>query len=110
MVHPDGGYNSFSGNFVRINNSVPVIIESARLYIGNPGTVQVMLANLGTLNANGSYTYYPLSSVTFNVTATHPTPTGGAVTGNPAGDTGAIYHIKSSSKYPWRSRINGNLF
>ena len=93
MVHPDGGYNSFSGNFVRINNSVPVIIESARLYIGNPGTVQVMLADLGTLNANGSYTYFPLASVTFNVTATHPTPTGGAVTGNPAGDTGAIYQL-----------------
>ena len=91
MVHPDGGYNSFSGNFVRINNSVPVIIESARLYIGNPGTVQVMLADLGTLNANGSYTYFPLSSVTFNVTATNPTPAGGAVTGNPVGDTGAIY-------------------
>ena len=93
MVHPDGGYNSFSGNFVRINNSVPVVIESVRLYIGNPGTVQVMLADLGTLNANGSYTYFPLSSVTFNVTATHPTPTGGAVTGNPAGDTGAIYQL-----------------
>ncbi len=93
MVHPDGGYNSFSGNFVRINNSVPVIIESARLYIGNPGTVQVMLADLGTLNANGSYTYFPLGSVTFNVTATHPTPTGGAVTGNPAADTGAIYQL-----------------
>ena len=93
LVHPDGGYNSFSGNFVRINNSVPVVIESARLYIGNPGTVQVMLADLGTLNANGSYTYFPLSSVTFNVTATHPTPTGGAVTGNPVGDTGAIYQL-----------------
>jgi hypothetical protein len=93
MVHPDGGYNSFSGNFVRINNSVPVIIESVRLYIGNPGTVQVMLADLGTLNANGSYTYFPLGSVTFNVTATHPTPTGGAVTGNPAADTGAIYQL-----------------
>ena len=93
MVHPDGGYNSFSGNFVRINNSVPVIIESARLYIGNPGTVQVMLADLGTLNANGSYTYFPLTSVTFNVTATNPTPAGGAVTGNPVGDTGAIYQL-----------------
>lgn len=93
MIHPDGGYNSFSGNFVRINNSVPVIIESARLYIGNPGTVQVMLADLGTLNANGSYTYFPLGSVTFNVTATNPTPAGGAVTGNPVGDTGAIYQL-----------------
>jgi hypothetical protein len=93
MVHPDGGYNSFSGNFVRINNSVPVIIETVRLYIGNPGTVQVMLADLGTLNANGSYTYFPLASVTFNVTATNPNPAGGAVTGNPAGDTGAIYQL-----------------
>ena len=93
MVHPDGGYNSFSGNFVRINNTVPVIIESARLYIGNSGTVQVMLADLGTLNPNGSYTYFPLSSVTFNVTATNPTPAGGAVTGNPVGDTGAIYQL-----------------
>jgi hypothetical protein len=93
LAFPEGGYNSFNGNFVRINNSVPVIIESARLYIGNPGTVQVMLADLGTLNANGSYTYFPLHSVTLNVSATHPTPTGGAVIGNPVGDTGAIYQL-----------------
>jgi hypothetical protein len=52
-----------------------------------------MLADLGTLNANGSYTYFPLASVTFNVTATNPNPVGGAVTGNPAGDTGAIYQL-----------------
>ncbi|MEY4382194.1 MAG: hypothetical protein RJA92_1574, partial [Bacteroidota bacterium] len=93
MAYPEGGYNSFSGNFVRINNTVPVMIESARLYIGYPGTVQIILADLGTLNADGSYTYYPLNTINLNVTATNPTPATGAVTGNPAADTGAIYQL-----------------
>jgi hypothetical protein len=69
------------------------MIESARLYIGYPGTVQIILADLGTLNADGSYTYYPLNTINLNVTATNPTPATGAVTGNPAADTGAVYQL-----------------
>ena len=93
MAYPEGGYNSFSGNFVRINNTVPVMIESARLYVGYPGIVQIILADLGTLNADGSYTYYPLATLNLAVTATNPTPATGAVTGNPAADTGAVYQL-----------------
>ncbi len=93
MAYTEGGYNSFSGNFVRINNTVPVMLESVRMYIGYPGIVQIILADLGTLNADGSYTYYPLATLNLAVTATNPTPATGAVTGNPANDTGAIYQL-----------------
>ena len=46
MVYPSGGYNSFGsdlnfiGNFVRFTTTGPMIIESARLYIGNPGKIK----------------------------------------------------------------------
>ena len=93
MAYPEGGYNNFRGNFVRFNNSVPLTIESARLYIGNPGTVEVIVANLGTVNQDGSFTYLPLSRTTLSVTATNPNPQPGAVTGNPTADTGAVYYL-----------------
>ncbi len=93
MAYPDGGYNNFRGNFVRFNNSVPLTIESARLYIGNPGTVEVIVANLGTVNQDSSFTYTPLARTTLNVTATNPNPQPGAVTGNLTADTGAVYYL-----------------
>lgn len=93
MVYTDGGYNNFRGNFVRFNNSVPLTIESARLYIGNPGTIEVIVANLGTVNSDGSFSYTPLSRTTLTVTATNPNPAPGAVSGNLASDTGAVYYL-----------------
>lgn len=93
MAYTDGGYNNFRGNFVRFNNTVPITIESARLYIGNPGTIEVIVANLGTVNSDGSFSYVPLSRTTLTVTATNPNPTPGLVNGNPAADTGAVYHL-----------------
>lgn len=93
MAYTDGGYNNFRGNFVRFNNSVPLTIESARLYIGNPGTVEVIVANLGTVNQDGSFNYIPLSRTTLTVTATNPNPAPGLVNGNPAADTGAVYYL-----------------
>ncbi|NCT95241.1 MAG: S8 family serine peptidase [Chitinophagaceae bacterium] len=93
MAYTDGGYNNFRGNFVRFNNSVPIILESARLYIGNPGTIQIIVATLGTVNQDGSFTYFPEASTTLTVTATNPNPAPGAVTGNPATDTGAVYYL-----------------
>lgn len=93
MAYTDGGYNNFRGNFVRFNNSVPITIESARLYIGNPGTIEVIVANLGTVNQDGSFSYTPLSRTTLTVTATNPNPAPGLVNGNPAADTGAVYHL-----------------
>lgn len=93
MAYTDGGYNNFRGNFVRFNNSVPLTIESARLYIGNPGTVEVIVANLGTVNSDGSFSYIPLSRTTLTVTATNPNPQPGPVNGNPTADTGAVYYL-----------------
>lgn len=93
MAYTEGGYNNFRGNFVRFNNNVPLVIESARLYIGNPGTIQIIAANLGTVNPDGSFTYQPIASTTLNVTATNPNPAPGAVNGNPTNDTGAVYQL-----------------
>lgn len=93
LVYTQGGYNTYEGNYVKFNNSVPIVIETARLYIGNPGRVRITIANLISSNANGSYSYNPLATTTLDVYATTPTPTPGAVTGNSASDTGAIYYL-----------------
>lgn len=87
-----GGYNTFTGNYVKFNNTVPVILESARLYIGNPGKMRITLANLVSEDAS-TYTYSQLATTTIDVFATNPTPTPGAVTGNPVADTGAVYYL-----------------
>jgi len=91
LIHPNGGYNPI-GNFLRFNNSVPLTIESVRLYVGNPGSVDIIVANLGTVTGN-SYSYTPLARITLDVTATNPNPQPGAVSGNPPTDTGAVYYL-----------------
>ncbi len=94
LVYPSGGYNTFFNNYVKFNNAVPVVLESARLYIGNPGQITFTVANLISEDATtGSYNYQPLASTTIDVFATNPSPTPGAVTGNPASDTGAVYYL-----------------
>lgn len=95
LVYPQGGYNSFAGNYVKFNNTVPIVIETARLYIGNPGKVRITIANLISSSADGSFKYSnpPIAITTFDVYPTTPTPASGAVTGNSASDTGAIYYL-----------------
>ena len=95
-VFPLGGYNIFGGNYVKINNSVPLTIESARLYIGFPGQIKFTLADLITQNANGSFTYRPLSISTIDVYATTPNPKTGAASLD-ALDTGAVYRLNLSA-------------
>lgn len=93
MIHPNGGYNSV-GNFMRFNNSVPLTIESVRLYVGNSGTVDVIVGNFNRYDAStGSYFYTPISRTRLEVTATTPNPQPGQVSGNPSGDTGAVYYL-----------------
>ena len=87
-----GGYNSFNGNYVKITNTVPVVIESARLYIGNPGQIKFTLANLITTNADGSFSYAPLAVSTLTVYPTTPSP-GPNSKAVSTGDTGAIYYL-----------------
>lgn len=93
MTFPDGGYNTFDGNFVRFNASVPLTIESARLYIGNSGTIRVVLARFLEFVPPGSYNFSEIDFTTIDVIATNPNPQSGPVSGNPATDTGAIYYL-----------------
>jgi hypothetical protein len=86
-----GGYNSFSGNYVKINNAVPVVIETARLYIGNPGKIKFTLANLLS-ETSTSFQYQPLASTTLDVYPTTPNP-GPNTTAISTNDTGAIYAL-----------------
>lgn len=86
---PSGGYNEFFDNFVRFSNTVPVSIESARMYIGNPGKMRIVL---GDLSADEK-SYFILGAREFNVTNTRPTPMQGAVTVNDPLDSGAVFNL-----------------
>ncbi|MBI1342921.1 MAG: S8 family serine peptidase [Terrimonas sp.] len=91
-VFTDGGYNAFSGNFVKFTNDVPVVIKTVRLYIGNPGKINFIVADISNFNeTTGSYSYLPLASTTIDVYATDPTPAPGAQSGNDPADLGAVY-------------------
>lgn len=92
LVLPNGSYNAFDGNFVRFNNTVPLIIETARLYIANAGKITFTVADIVSFNnQTGAYSYFPVSATTIDVYPTTPTPQAGDVPGNSAADTGAIY-------------------
>lgn len=92
MVYPNGGYNDFSGNFVRFTNNIPVVLESVRLYTGHAGTVEIIVADLISVSGQ-SFTYLPLARKKLEVSATHPTPTAGALNENTANDNGAVYML-----------------
>ncbi len=101
MFSPNGGYNDFSGNFMRFNASVPLTIESAKLYIGNSGRIEVILGRFGSFNSsNNTYSYTRVNSVFLDVLATNPNPAPGAVSGNPANDTGAVFFLNLRVEEP----------
>ena len=87
-----GSYNSFSGNYMKLNTSQALTIETTKLYSGYPGKVDFILGTLGTVNTDGSFTYYPIQTVSLNIPASSPSPATGA---SPfvAGDTGRIYAL-----------------
>ena len=93
----NGGYNSFAGNFVKLNTTGPLTIETAKLYTGYPGKVDFILASFGSFSADGtSYTYYPIQTTSLNVPASSPSPTpatGSSATPFVDGDTGRIYAL-----------------
>ncbi|MDB4920821.1 S8 family serine peptidase [Mucilaginibacter sp.] len=77
-----GGYNQFSP-YVSVTTKIPVIIESARLYIGNSGKITFNVAD-----ASGR----TVSSSTINALATRTSPLPGAQPDD-ANDQGAIYNL-----------------
>ena len=87
-----GGYNSFSGNYMKLNTTSALTIETTKLYSGYPGKVDFILGTLGTVNTDGSFTYYPIQTVSLNIPASSPSPAVGA---SPfvAGDTGRTYAL-----------------
>jgi hypothetical protein len=92
-----GGYNSFAGNFVKINATGPLDIETVKLYTGYPGKVDFILATFSNFSADGNtYSYFPLQTTSLNVPASSPTPiAASSANGTPFvdGDTGRIYAL-----------------
>jgi hypothetical protein len=77
-----GNYNQFTPS-VLVHANVPVVIQSARLYIGNSGKITFAVSN-----SNGE----TLSSTTINAVATTATPIAGAMNDDPT-DTGKVYNL-----------------
>ncbi len=102
-VFPSGGYNSFSGNFINFTNKVPLIITTARLYIGYRGKISFTVADIFNVNkVTGGFSYYPISTTTLDVYPTTPNPKKATTTdGNPADplDTGAVYLLNLPVPY-----------
>jgi Subtilase family/GEVED domain/Secretion system C-terminal sorting domain len=87
-----GSYNSFNGNYMKLNATTALTLETTRLYSAYPGKVDFILGTLGTVNTDGSFTYYPIQTASLNIPASSPKPAIGA---SPfvVGDTGRIYAL-----------------
>ncbi|HVS92379.1 MAG TPA: S8 family serine peptidase [Mucilaginibacter sp.] len=79
---PAGGYNQFTPS-VNVFTRIPVIIESARLYIGYPGQITFSVAD-----PNGQV----VSSATIDAVATRSNPQPGVQTNDPT-DQGQVYNL-----------------
>jgi len=81
-VFSGGGYNQFTPA-VKVYTAVPAIIQSARLYIGNPGVIQFNVSD-----DNGQV----VSTVSINASATRSIAAAGAATDDP-NDQGRVYTL-----------------
>ncbi len=108
-----GGYQTPGGNFSLYTAQVPVILKSARLFIGNPGKVEILVIDTFNTQSNGSYYYNVLYDQVIDVYQTSPTPKIGSVAGNNPADTGAIFYINiplpAGKHVIWDSTINASV-
>jgi hypothetical protein len=81
-VFSAGGYNQFSPS-VKINTKIPVIIQSARLYIGYPGKITFSITN-----SDGQ----TVSTTSINTQATRTNPQKAVQPDDPA-DQGKVYDL-----------------
>lgn len=94
LVFPNGGYNTFVNNMVRLTATTPVTIETAKLYIGHSGKITFLLRQIVSFNeTTGAYTYFPVASRTIDVNATAPTPPVLGASNNDPADLGAYYYL-----------------
>jgi hypothetical protein len=77
---------------MKLNTTQALTLETTKLYSAYPGKVDFILGTLGTVNTDGSFTYYPIQTVSLNIPASSPTPAIGA-SSFVAGDTGRIYAL-----------------
>ena len=89
----DGDYQAKGGNYLKYNTTVPLLLEKAKIYTAYPGKVFIIVADINTINGDGSYTYKTLSSTTLDVVASRPTIVRGDVVGNDVSDSGRMYNI-----------------
>ena len=87
-----GGYQNPGGNYMKYTATTPLLFESVRLFTRYPGILNLNLYNIAAESTTG-YSYYDLGTTPINVYSSHPTPQAGAVDGNDAVDTGAIYYL-----------------
>ena len=90
-----GGYNNFAGNYVNITATVPVTIDVAKLYIGYPGKINFVVADLSNVSAS-SYNYTVLSSTTidaYNTTPNATAPNSAGANPDVVADSGAYYYL-----------------
>jgi hypothetical protein len=81
-VFSGGGYNQFSPA-IKVYTGVPVIIQSARLYIGNPGVI--------TFNVTDAFGKI-VATTSINAAATRSNPQAGALADDP-NDQGRVYNL-----------------
>ncbi|MGZ3927188.1 MAG: S8 family serine peptidase, partial [Mucilaginibacter sp.] len=81
-VFSAGGYNQFTPE-VNVFTRIPILIESARLYIGYPGRI-----TFNVTDASGEI----VSSTTINAAATRSNPLPGAQSDDP-NDPGQVYNL-----------------
>jgi hypothetical protein len=81
-VFTGGGYNQFTPA-INVYTAVPMIIQSARLYIGNPGVI-----TFNVTNASGQI----VATTTINAAATRSNPAAGALADD-ANDQGRVYNL-----------------
>jgi Subtilase family/GEVED domain/Secretion system C-terminal sorting domain len=90
-----GAYFRFNGNFVSFTTSVPLTIESAKMYIGHAGQFTFTLATLASYTSSG-YSYLPISTTTIDVYPTKTVPSSDQQINVPVGDnsdTGAYFYL-----------------
>ncbi len=81
-VFTGGGYNQFTP-YVNVTTAIPMVIESARLYVGNAGKITFNVAD-----ASGEI----VSTSTINAVATRTNPQPGVQPDDP-NDQGAVYNL-----------------
>ena len=90
-----GAYFRFGGNFFKFSTSVPLTIESAKMYIGHSGQIALTLATLVSYTSLG-YSYIPLYNTTIDVYATTAHADTSRQINVSAGDntdTGAVFYL-----------------